>query len=188
MARIAEPFTIVKRENTFQFTLNPTCGLPQRVCAEWPPMKRNRSEIDHNSTDQLKRQKAISNKNLAPVSIDTELQTGIFEGSVKNYNVSLHHCECADFSIRKSEYPCKHMYRLVHELGYFDLSTWQLKKWEGLHGDAQFSSISSCDFFQGFYRWICFPGIFKALISLIRQPETLGNVGLALFPSEFPKP
>ena len=35
MARIAEPFTVVKRGKTYQFTLNKTCDLPQRVCAEW---------------------------------------------------------------------------------------------------------------------------------------------------------
>jgi integrase/recombinase XerD len=35
MSRIAEPYIIHKRGNAFQITLNPTCGLPQRVCAEW---------------------------------------------------------------------------------------------------------------------------------------------------------
>jgi hypothetical protein len=35
MARIAEPIIIHKRGNSFQFTLNSTCGLPHRVCAEW---------------------------------------------------------------------------------------------------------------------------------------------------------
>jgi hypothetical protein len=35
MARIAEPIVIHKRGNSFQFTLNATCGLPRRVCAEW---------------------------------------------------------------------------------------------------------------------------------------------------------
>ncbi len=35
MARIAEPYNVVKRGKTFQITLNSTCGLPRRVCAEW---------------------------------------------------------------------------------------------------------------------------------------------------------
>jgi integrase/recombinase XerD len=35
MSRTAEPYIIHKRGNTFQITLNSTCGLPQRVCAEW---------------------------------------------------------------------------------------------------------------------------------------------------------
>ena len=35
MARIAEPIIVHKRGNSFQFTLNSTCGLPQRICNEW---------------------------------------------------------------------------------------------------------------------------------------------------------
>ena len=35
MARIGEPYIVIKRGNSFQFTLNPTCGLPQRVCKCW---------------------------------------------------------------------------------------------------------------------------------------------------------
>jgi integrase/recombinase XerD len=35
MARIGEPYIVKKRGNSFQFTLNSTCGLPERVCAEW---------------------------------------------------------------------------------------------------------------------------------------------------------
>ncbi|MCL2210215.1 MAG: tyrosine-type recombinase/integrase [Treponema sp.] len=37
MGRIAEPFTIAKRadSDTYHITLNPSCGLPVRVCNEW---------------------------------------------------------------------------------------------------------------------------------------------------------
>jgi len=35
MARIGEPYIVNKRGNSFQFTLNTTCGLPQRVCNDW---------------------------------------------------------------------------------------------------------------------------------------------------------
>jgi integrase len=35
MARIAEPYIIHKRGNSFQITLNRNCGLPWRICAEW---------------------------------------------------------------------------------------------------------------------------------------------------------
>ena len=35
MGRIAEPIIVHKRGKSFQFILNSTCGLPQRVCAEW---------------------------------------------------------------------------------------------------------------------------------------------------------
>jgi hypothetical protein len=35
MARIGEPYIVKKRGNSFQFTLNSTCGLPERICDEW---------------------------------------------------------------------------------------------------------------------------------------------------------
>jgi len=35
MARIGESFIVKKRGNSFQFTINETCGLPRRVCDEW---------------------------------------------------------------------------------------------------------------------------------------------------------
>jgi integrase len=35
MGRIAEPYIVIKRGQSFQITLNPTCGLPHRVCDEW---------------------------------------------------------------------------------------------------------------------------------------------------------
>jgi len=35
MGRIAEPIIVHERGKSFQFTLNSTCGLPQRVCADW---------------------------------------------------------------------------------------------------------------------------------------------------------
>ena len=35
MSRIAEDYTYKKRGNTYQFSLNPSCELPHRVCAEW---------------------------------------------------------------------------------------------------------------------------------------------------------
>ena len=37
MPRLAKPFTTPRRTDskTFQITLNPACGLHQRVCAEW---------------------------------------------------------------------------------------------------------------------------------------------------------
>jgi len=44
MPRLAKPFTTPRRTDskTFQVTLNPACGLPQRVCNEW----RRRSFYD----------------------------------------------------------------------------------------------------------------------------------------------
>jgi hypothetical protein len=35
MVRIAEPYIVIKRGQSFQFTLNSTCGLPRRVCCQY---------------------------------------------------------------------------------------------------------------------------------------------------------
>jgi integrase/recombinase XerD len=35
MSRVAEEYVVIQRGKSFQFTLNYTCGLPQRVCEEW---------------------------------------------------------------------------------------------------------------------------------------------------------
>ena len=37
MPKILEPFIILRRNDskTFRLTLNPTCGLPERICKEW---------------------------------------------------------------------------------------------------------------------------------------------------------
>jgi len=79
------------------------------------------NDADHNNPEQIKRQKSACDKKLTPISIDGNLQTGVFEGSSKNYLTTLKECECVDFSKRR--FPCKHMYRLAHELGVYDLSS-----------------------------------------------------------------
>lgn len=80
------------------------------------------SDVDHNSADQQKRQKSASGKKLTPVSIDRDAETASFEGSGKSdYKTTLAGCTCGDFVRRHT--PCKHMYRLAHELGRFDLSS-----------------------------------------------------------------
>ena len=73
--------------------------------------------IDHNSSEQLRRQKSAHDKKLVPISIDNEAKRGLFSGTSRNYNVTLYNCECVDFSMRGQLFPCKHMYRLAHELG-----------------------------------------------------------------------
>ncbi len=74
----------------------------------------------NNDAEQLKRQKSAQDKKLTPINIDTEAKIGFFKGSGKNpYTVSLSHCTCGDF-IRRN-LPCKHMYRLAHELNLFNL-------------------------------------------------------------------
>ena len=67
----------------------------------------------HNDLEQLKRQKSACK--LHVVSVDRENQTGI----INDYEVTLSSCKCVDFGRRKL--PCKHMYRLAHELSLFYL-------------------------------------------------------------------
>jgi hypothetical protein len=54
------------------------------------------------------------------IDIDVENQTATFKSSVaKPYSTTLESCTCHDFGMRKL--PCKHIYRLAHECGKFDL-------------------------------------------------------------------
>lgn len=68
----------------------------------------------HEEQDQLKRQKSALKLNVQ--SIDQSTQ----EGVINDYHVSLIYCPCRDFAVRGK--PCKHIYRLAHELGVFQLS------------------------------------------------------------------
>lgn len=77
--------------------------------------------VNHSDLEQLKRQKSAQSKKLTPISINHENHTGEFEGRSKNYFVNLEQCTCMDFSMRKL--PCKHQYRLAHELGLFNLGS-----------------------------------------------------------------
>ena len=67
----------------------------------------------HEQPDQVKRQKNALRLNVE--KIDTETQSGI----INEYAVSLSECSCQDYKMRHM--PCKHMYRLAHELGCFHL-------------------------------------------------------------------
>lgn len=73
----------------------------------------------HNDEEQQLRQR---NARLCEiVSIDKKQEIGFFKGSAKEpYTTSPESCTCRDFLLRKL--PCKHMYRLMHELGKFDLN------------------------------------------------------------------
>lgn len=65
---------------------------------------------DISSTEeQLKRQKSALRLNVQ--SVDVENKTGV----INNYKVTLDDCTCRDYFVRRL--PCKHMYRLAHELG-----------------------------------------------------------------------
>lgn len=65
-------------------------------------------------SDQIKRQSSARKTNI--ISIKKEN----LSGQINDYQVTLAHCTCTDFKRRKK--PCKHMYRLAHELGIFDLN------------------------------------------------------------------
>ena len=67
----------------------------------------------HQSAEQLSRQKSALKLNVE--NINKEEKTGIING----YTVTLDECSCRDWIIRRL--PCKHMYRLAHELGIFEL-------------------------------------------------------------------
>lgn len=67
----------------------------------------------HQDNEQLKRQKSALKLHI--ISIDEKNNTGI----INDYEVTLYSCTCVDFNRRKL--PCKHMYRLAHELGIFHL-------------------------------------------------------------------
>lgn len=75
----------------------------------------------HRSDDQRKRQKSAANKKCTPLEVDKSIGAGVFAGSGKKpYSVTLEQCTCSDFVRRRL--PCKHMYRLAHEVGVCALS------------------------------------------------------------------
>lgn len=77
-------------------------------------------DIDAHPAQAERREKAGTRK-CAPLSIDRENQTGTFQGSKGGvYRTSLTECSCRDFMMR--QFPCKHMYRLRHELGLSSLT------------------------------------------------------------------
>lgn len=74
----------------------------------------------HSDPEQVKRQKSATSAKLTPISIDSVLCSGSFKGSKSsNYSTTLNSCTCVDF--KRRGLPCKHIYRLAHELRQFDL-------------------------------------------------------------------
>lgn len=69
--------------------------------------------------ERKKREIKAASAECVPISISKDDQSGIFPGTGKNYNTWVSECECMDF--RRRLLPCKHMYRLAHELGLYDL-------------------------------------------------------------------
>ena len=63
MAKVPQPFTVEQRDDskTFRITLNYTCGLPLKVCAEW--YRRSFQSFP----DELAHHRTPKNKNLAKI-------------------------------------------------------------------------------------------------------------------------
>lgn len=74
----------------------------------------------HSDPEQIRRQKSAITTKLTPVSIDSSTFSGTFKGSSSSaYLTTLGSCTCVDFFRRGL--PCKHIYRLAHELNQFNL-------------------------------------------------------------------
>ena len=74
----------------------------------------------HEVDGQDDRQWSACHKKLTPILVDAEHQMCRIKGTGKTaYEVYLDSCTCGDFRNRRK--PCKHMYRLAHELGVFQL-------------------------------------------------------------------
>ena len=62
------------------------------------------------------RKRIIASIKVEVQSINKETKSGIING----YSVNSSKCTCRDFSIKRQ--PCKHMYRLMSDLGSFDIN------------------------------------------------------------------
>jgi len=78
-------------------------------------------ESIHSKPVQVSKQKKAATSDCKPVFFDSKNNCGSFIGSKpgKSYSTSLIDCTCVSFAREKK--PCKHMYRLAHELGVYAL-------------------------------------------------------------------
>lgn len=75
----------------------------------------------HKDPEQIKRKTRAKEINCTPIFINKNNFSGEFRGSKNQiYTTNLNECSCMDFFRRNL--PCKHMYRLAHELNLYDLS------------------------------------------------------------------
>ncbi len=79
----------------------------------------NNKEL-HNTPEQLNRQKSAMKISSKKIQLNLESKTALISGSGKiPYKTTLENCTCVDFATRKL--PCKHIYRLAHETGIFNI-------------------------------------------------------------------
>ena len=94
----------------------------------------------NNSPEQIRRQKRAIGKHCTPFSINFDNKTGIFPSSSSGtYYVSTVSCTCPDFIKRRK--PCKHMYRLLDELGLYSLKNAFPNEYEKLKNQKQISEV-----------------------------------------------
>lgn len=76
--------------------------------------------MDNPNEHEEQRVRQRNAKKCHVIDINKEAETAIFGGSGKRpYYTTLDSCTCQDFGMR--HLPCKHIYRLAHELGKFNL-------------------------------------------------------------------
>ena len=93
-----------------------------------------------NSPEQIRRQKRAIGKHCTPLSINFDKKTGVFPSSSSGtYYVSTVSCTCPDFIKRRK--PCKHMYRLLDELGLYSLKNAFPNEYEKLKNQKQISEV-----------------------------------------------
>lgn len=78
-----------------------------RIWNMWP-------DTLHDQDSQIIRQTRGCAAIYTPISLNPDFACGVFWGHEHNYNTSLTRCDCVDFQRRIR--PCKHIYRLAHEL------------------------------------------------------------------------
>ncbi len=73
----------------------------------------------HDSDDQKKRMLSAASTALTPLDVNYQEKSATFSGHHGVYQTTLDSCSCRDFRTRKL--PCKHIYRLAHEIQHIDL-------------------------------------------------------------------
>lgn len=90
--------------------------------------------------EQIKRQKRAMTRQCKPLSINFDNKTGVFSSSSSGtYQVTTTSCTCPDFVRRRK--PCKHIYRLLDELGLCSLKKAFPNEYEKLANQKQISEV-----------------------------------------------
>lgn len=113
-----------------------------------------------NDPEQIKRQKRAIDNHCTPLSVNTYNKTGVFSSSSSGtYSVTTTSCTCPDFIRRRK--PCKHMYRLLDELGLYSLKNAFPNEYEKLKNQKQINEVLPIAThlsleYKKLYRTICY--------------------------------